>query len=96
MFTNYFTYFIQKNTFIINLNKKPSDLKFNIYKKININTNNQTQKIIRIKKIFPLKPAKSNQQIQKNDILLKINEIPIKNRTHTINSIINQKKTTSS
>lgn len=96
MFTDCFTYLIQENTFMVDLNKGPSGLGFSVYGGVDVDTDDQTQGVVRIKKVFPLGPAKSSQQIQRDDVLLEVNGVPVKGRTHAVSSVIGQGKATSS
>lgn len=76
------------NTFMVDLNKGPSGLGFSVYGGVDVDTGDQSQGVVRIKKVFPLGPAKSSQQIQRDDVLLEVNGVPVKGRTHAVSSQI--------
>lgn len=78
----YYPFVDKGNTFMVDLNKGPSGLGFSVYGGVDVDTDDQTQGVVRIKKVFPLGPAKSSQQIQRDDVLLEVNGVPVKGRTH--------------
>ncbi|XP_022313821.2 tyrosine-protein phosphatase non-receptor type 13-like isoform X2 [Crassostrea virginica] len=78
----YYPFVNKDNTFMVDLNKGPSGLGFSVYGGVDVDTGDQSQGVVRIKKVFPLGPAKSSQQIQRDDVLLEVNGVPVKGRTH--------------
>ena len=58
-----------------------------MYGGIDIDTNDASQGIVRIKQVFPFGLAASSGQIQPNDVLLEVNGKPVKGLTHTVSVI---------
>lgn len=55
-----------------------------MYGGVDVDTDDKSQGVIRIKKVFPLGPAISCQQIQRDDVLLEVNQVPVKGLTHAV------------
>jgi C-terminal processing protease CtpA/Prc len=61
-----------------------------VYGGVDVDTGDKSQGVVRIKKVFPLGPAISSQQIQRDDVLLEVNGVPVKGLTHAVSLLDDQ------
>ncbi|KAK3091931.1 hypothetical protein FSP39_023798 [Pinctada imbricata] len=78
----YYPFVNKENTYSVDIRKGSSGLGFSVYGGVDVDTDEPTQGIVRIKQVFPIGPAASSGQIERDDVILEVNGKPVKGLTH--------------
>lgn len=77
---------------MVDLNKGLFGFGFSVYGGVDVDTDDQIQGVVRIKKVFFFGFVKFSQQIQRDDVLLEVNGVLVKGRIYVVSFVIGQGK----